>query len=138
MRKITGCSGVLLKSQLLCDKAMFIIVSMAGRGTNPQGLPLHQIPLDWFLFDFHNSAGYELNTIRSTLSVIYRASLVAQLVKNPPAMWEIWVRSLGWEVPLEKETAMHSSILAWRIPWTLRWGCYLNPNYYVIRPYLSL
>ena len=41
------------------------------------------------------------------------ASLVAQLVKNPPATWEIWVRSLGWEDPLEKETATHSSILAW-------------------------
>ena len=44
------------------------------------------------------------------------ASLVAQLVKNPPAMWETWVRSLGWEDPLEKGKAPHSSILAWRIP----------------------
>ena len=47
------------------------------------------------------------------------ASLVAQLVKNPLAMWETWVRSLGWEDPLEKGTAIHSSILAWRIPWTV-------------------
>ena len=46
------------------------------------------------------------------------ASLVAQLVKNPPAMWETWIRSLGWEDPLEKEKATHNSILAWRIPWT--------------------
>ena len=44
-------------------------------------------------------------------------SLVAQLVKNPPAMWETWVQSLGWEDPLEKGTATHSSILAWRISW---------------------
>ena len=44
------------------------------------------------------------------------ASLVAQLVKNPPAMQETWVRSLGWEDPLEKGMATHSSILAWRIP----------------------
>ena len=44
-----------------------------------------------------------------------RASLVAQLVKNLPAMWETWVRSLGWEDPLEKRTATHSSILVWRI-----------------------
>ena len=44
------------------------------------------------------------------------ASLVAQLVKNPPAMWEIWVQSLGWEDSLEKGTATHSSIPAWRIP----------------------
>ena len=51
------------------------------------------------------------------------AALVAQVVKNPPAMWETWVRSLGWEDPLEKRTATHSSILAWRIPWTVYpWG----------------
>ena len=47
-------------------------------------------------------------------------SLVAQLVKNPPAMWETWVRSLGWEDPLEKGKANHSSILAWRTPWTVQ------------------
>ena len=40
---------------------------------------------------------------------------MAQLAKNPPAMWEIWVRSLGWEDPLEKGKATHFSILAWRI-----------------------
>ena len=45
------------------------------------------------------------------------ASLVARLVKNPPAMWETWVQSLGWEDPLEKGKATHSRILAWRIPW---------------------
>ena len=50
---------------------------------------------------------------------LQRASLVAQLVKNPPAMWETWVRFLGWEDPLEKGMATHSSILAWRIPWTV-------------------
>ena len=44
-------------------------------------------------------------------------SLVAQLVKNPPAMWETWVQSLGWEDSLEKQMATHSSTLAWRIPW---------------------
>ena len=43
---------------------------------------------------------------------------VAQLVKNPPAMQETWVQFLGWEDPLEKEMAAHSSILAWRISWT--------------------
>ena len=47
------------------------------------------------------------------------ASLVAQLVKNPPAMWETWVGSLGWEDPLEKGKATHSSILNWRILWTV-------------------
>ena len=44
------------------------------------------------------------------------ASLVAHMAKNPPAMWETWVLSLGWEDPLEKEMATHSSILAWSIP----------------------
>ena len=45
-------------------------------------------------------------------------TLVAQMVKNLPAVQETWVRSLGWEDPLEKEMATHSRILAWRIPWT--------------------
>ena len=49
-----------------------------------------------------------------------RASLVAQLVKNLPAMQETWVQSLGWENPPEKGKATHSSILAWRIPWTIK------------------
>ena len=48
------------------------------------------------------------------------ASLVAKLVKNTPAVRETWVRSLGWEDPLEKGKATHSSILAWRIPWTVQ------------------
>ena len=52
------------------------------------------------------------------LCVYMSASLVAQLVKNPPAMQKTWVQSLGWEDPLEKGKATHSSILAWRIPWT--------------------
>ena len=43
---------------------------------------------------------------------------MAQLVKNPPAMWETSVQSLGWEDSLEKGKTTHSSILAWRIPWT--------------------
>ena len=46
------------------------------------------------------------------------ASLVAVMVKNLPAMWETWDRSLSWEDPLEEGMATHSSILAWRIPWT--------------------
>ena len=43
---------------------------------------------------------------------------MAQIVKTPPAMQEPWIQSLGWEDPLEKGIANHSSILAWRIPWT--------------------
>ena len=50
------------------------------------------------------------------------ASLVAQLVNNLPATWETWVRSLGWEDPLEKGKVTHSSILAWRVPLYSPWG----------------
>ena len=52
--------------------------------------------------------------------------LVAQMVKNPPAMWETWVRSLGSKDPLEKGTATHSTILAYRIPWIEETG---RPQY---------
>ena len=48
---------------------------------------------------------------------------MAQLVKNLPAVWETWVQSLGCEDPLEKEKATHSSILAWRVPWTVYSPC---------------
>ena len=54
--------------------------------------------------------------------LLFWASFVAQLVKNLPAMWETWVRSLGPEDSLEKEMATHSSVLAWRIPWTEETG----------------
>ena len=63
------------------------------------------------------------------ISLLSRAFLIAQMVKNPPAMPETWVQSLGLEDPLEKGTATHSSILAWRIPRTAEsgsyspWGC---------------
>jgi len=49
---------------------------------------------------------------------VKKTSQVVLEVKNSSAMWETWVRSLGWEDPLEKGMATHSSILAWRIPWT--------------------
>ena len=48
--------------------------------------------------------------------LVFRASLVAHMVKNPPVMQEAWVQSLGWEDPLEGCLGTHSSILAWRIP----------------------
>ena len=50
--------------------------------------------------------------------MLFGDSLVAQTVKNSPAMQETWVPSLGWEDPLEEGVATHSSVLAWRIPWT--------------------
>ena len=54
--------------------------------------------------------------------VITWTSLVFQMVKNLPTMWETWVQSLNREDPLEKEVATHSSILAWRIPWAEKPG----------------
>ena len=60
-----------------------------------------------------------LNFINGSIDTSLGASLVAQLVKNLPAMQETWVLSLGWEDPLEKGKATNSSILAWRIPWTV-------------------
>ena len=53
------------------------------------------------------------------ISLYTKACLVAQLVRNPPTMQETWVRSLGWEDPREKGKVTHSSILAWRVPWTV-------------------
>ena len=65
----------------------------------------------------------------SCLNRGFRASLVIQMVKNLPAVQETQVQSLGWEAPLEKRMATHSSILVWRIPWQRSlagyspWGC---------------
>ena len=67
-----------------------------------------------------NSGGRARGPVRKELwEVLLGASLVAQLVKHPPAMRETWVQSLGWEDPLEKGKATYSSILAWKIPWTV-------------------
>ena len=54
----------------------------------------------------------------SPITPIIGASLVAQMVKRPPPMWETRVRALGWEESLEKEMAIHFNTIAWRIPWT--------------------
>ena len=56
------------------------------------------------------------------LPIVLVASLVAQMVKNLPAVQETWIQSLGWEDPIETEMATHSSILAWKIPWTEEHG----------------
>ena len=61
--------------------------------------------------------GLQPPTLASSL-ILLRTSLVAQMSKNLLAMQETWVQSLGWEDPLEEGMATHSSILAWRIPWT--------------------
>ena len=60
------------------------------------------------------------NIVVYVCTLWYIQMYFTQLVKNPPAIWETWVRSLGWEDPLEKGKATHSSILAWRIPRTIQ------------------
>ena len=67
----------------------------------------------------HGHSNPDESSLKIILSSIL-ASRVAQLVKNPPAMRETWVQSLGWEDPLEKGMATHSSVLAWRTPCTVR------------------
>ena len=92
-------------------------------------IPLLSYPVVRALFTWPHLAQGRLRYIGSHLGShvpsctllkgLSTASLVAQLVKNPPAMQETWVQSLSWEDPLEKGKATHSSILAWRIPWTV-------------------
>ena len=73
--------------------------------------------LNWKWLSMHRGAGFPEASHYVQLQE-QRASLVAQKIKNVPAVWETPVLSLGGEDPLEKEMATHSSILAWRIPWT--------------------
>ena len=75
---------------------------------NNQSYPLH--PLSGTCF---HDGGSKCHTLIS-----YQAPLATQSVKNLPAMQKTWAQSLGQEDPLEKEMAIHSNILAWRIPWT--------------------
>ena len=82
-----------------------------GQMEERQARPLH-VP-----YTLHLSPALEIR--RDKLPTPVFLVQVAQLVKNLPAMLETWVRSLGWEDPLEKGKATHSSILAWRIPWTV-------------------
>ena len=79
--------------------------------------------LEWVAISFSRGSSKSRDRIQDSCIAggffTTRTSLVAQLVKNMPAMWETWVRSLGWEDPLEKGKATHSGILVWRIPWTV-------------------
>ena len=77
---------------------------------------LHNLSI-YFLFEMCDFQIFSL-----LACIFYLGFPVTQLVKNLPEMRETWVRSLGWEDPLEKGKATHSGILAWRIPWTIPWG----------------
>ena len=81
----------------------------------------------WLEHGANNTKDVGLILVRVTTSLFFLASLVTQMVKNLPAMQETWVRSQSWEDPLEKEMATHSSILAWRIPWTEEPVGYYSP-----------
>ena len=83
---------------------------------SPPGSSTHGIfqakVLEWVAIAFSDRLPpYKLKSGR-----LLSSSLVAQMVKNLPVMWETWVQSLGWEFPLEEGMATHSSILVWRIP----------------------
>ena len=75
------------------------------------------IPQDFHTMFLEFDEG-EYDIARLWFYSISHSSLVAQRVKNPPAKQDTWVRSLGWEDPLERGMATHSSILPWRVPWT--------------------
>ena len=81
-----------------------------------QCLTYYRCESDLILRRYH-PPHFHVNTGDSPVCFV-KASLVAQIVKSLPAVQETPVQSLGWEDPLEKEMATHSSILAWRIPWT--------------------
>ena len=78
----------------------------------PQSMVSQRVRHDWAI-NTHTAWWFDLHILWNNW-----ASLVAQLEKNLPAVQETWVRSLGWKDPLAKEMATHSSILAWKIPWT--------------------
>ena len=110
------------------------VVSIPGSGRSPEGgndNPFHysclESPINKGAPRATGHGGYKESDATEQLgthiniAILYKyvniwASLVAQMVKNPPAMWETWVRSLGWEDPMEEGMATHSNILAWRTP----------------------
>ena len=111
----TGCGSKYLHGSMvfLCWMHRFITTPWllwASQVKNPPAIQKTSVP-SWV---------QKIPWRRDRLPIpVFLGFLVAQLVKNPPAMWETQVWFLSWEDPLEKETATHSSILAWRIPWTI-------------------
>ena len=91
---------------ILWAKFLYLLISRKGRR-------LHKNRRK-----FHESSGNLIENMCLIACILFspRVSLVSQTVKNPPAVWETWVQSLGWEDPLEEGMATHSSILAYRIP----------------------
>ena len=92
-----------------------------GRAGVLQSMGLQRVGHDWATeINLRSSFGFLVKCYRKIWHLTKRwTPLVTQLVKNLPAVWETWVQSLGWEDPLEKGKATYSSILAWRISWTV-------------------
>ena len=78
------------------------------------------IPPNYLILSSLSPPAFKLSQHQGLFQWVGFSHLMAQLIKNLPAMWETWVWSLGWEDPLEKRKATHSSILAWRISWTVQ------------------
>ena len=110
---ILGC--LMTIRVLSCPPVFSLLPDICGL---PQQFPTYCDTRTWF--QWVNSTLLKFNGGKlHTYLIHYWASLVAQLVKSPLAMQETWVWSLGWEDSLEKRKATHSSILTWRIPWTV-------------------
>ena len=128
-RKIKLRKGTIIYTTPLCQTHVFLpLPYIASRQSSPE----QTLKAEWetgrrtgikghIQSSFYNRGCHELcqDQIMKGFEC-QRASLVTQLVKNPPAVQETWVRSLGWEDTLEKGRATHSNILAWRIPWTVQ------------------
>ena len=99
------------------ERPLFGYHGMSKR-TDDSFSPLNQYFSCFFLSVNDTTTIYLLKPETLSLPFSWRLRLVAQLVKNLPAMQKTWVWCLGWEDPLEKEMATHTSTLAWRIPWT--------------------
>ena len=126
-----GYYAAIKKNKLLTHKTSWIpLIDMLWHQRSQDWLMLEEVRIarlppecGWLLAEKWEDKDYfwVLNMfilIWMVIEWVYTNTPVAQRLKCLPAMWEIWVRSLGWEDPLEKEMATHSSILAWRIPWT--------------------
>ena len=115
-RLFLSCVTIWLASSNLQVSAYIPLPS----GANPVQLFRWLTPLLFFHHLLYFSFIALITICTHTWFLSLSPTLVAQLVKNTPAMWETWVQFLDWEDPLKKGKATHSSILAWRIPWTVQ------------------
>ena len=120
---LTLCRALLLLSQSFPASGSFPVIQFLASGGQRIGVSASAsvLPMniqDWFPLGLTGLNSLCTHTHTHTHMYMYRASLVAQMVNHLPGMWETQVRPLGWEDPLEKEMATHSSTLTWKIPWS--------------------